>query len=170
MLQRLATILFNFVLSLVRLYTLPQVIGYALTSVAVIFVLLRQGRIQKFSRRAFRTDLAYSAWFPVYTVLIGIPLSLRLAGFVIEHAPFLRIGVLSNLSAWITIPLFFIVNDFVLYWLHRSLHQSRWLWALHKIHHSQQELNSLTTWRTHWLEFVMSVSARLSRAFFWETS
>ncbi|HEV8590220.1 MAG TPA: sterol desaturase family protein [Pyrinomonadaceae bacterium] len=154
MLQRVITILFDFVLSLVHLYTVPQLIGFALTSSAVIFISLRRGDIQRFFRRAFRTDLAYSAWFPVYTVLIGIPLSLRLAGFVTHYAPFLRIGVFSNLPAWANIPLFFIANDFVLYWLHRSLHQSRWLWAVHKIHHSQQELNSLTTWRVHWLEFV----------------
>jgi sterol desaturase/sphingolipid hydroxylase (fatty acid hydroxylase superfamily) len=159
MLQRLATILYDFVLSVVHLYTVPQVIGFGLTSVAVVVISLKQGHIRKFCRRGFRTDLVFSAWFPVYTVLIGIPLTLRLAGFLTDHAPFLRIGVLSNLPAWIKIPLFLIVSDFVLYWLHRSMHHSRWLWTLHKIHHSQQELNPLTTWRNHWLEILVASNA-----------
>lgn len=140
---------------LTRPFTLPQLIGYSSMFVIVAVVMLRRTRDpRRYLRRAFRTDLAYAAWFPVYTVVIGIPLSLYLAQLVTEHVPFLRLGLLANLPAWANLILWVSISDLVTYWLHRSMHQSPWLWALHKIHHSQKELNPLTTWRTHTFEFL----------------
>jgi len=37
----------------------------------------------------------------------------------------------------------------VLYWTHRWMHRSRWLWAFHSVHHSQQELTALANFRFH---------------------
>ena len=146
---------YQFLNSLVHVYTTPQLLGYAVMFTVVVIVYARAGRGPKqIFRRTFLTDLAYSAWFPVYTILIGIPIAIQLAAFVVTRAPFVRLGLLGGLPWWLRIPIWLIVADFVLYWLHRSMHQTSWLWALHKIHHSQTELNPLTTWRVHWLEFL----------------
>lgn len=144
---------YHFLSTLAHVYTTPQLLGYAVMFTAVVIVYARANHKRLF-RRAFLTDLAYSAWFPVYTVIIGIPIAIQLATFVAAHAPFLRLGLLGGLPWWLRIPIWMAVADFVLYWLHRSMHQIRWLWALHKVHHSQTELNPLTTWRVHWLEFL----------------
>jgi sterol desaturase/sphingolipid hydroxylase (fatty acid hydroxylase superfamily) len=140
---------------LARPFTVSHVVGYGVMFALVVLVTVWQGHNpRRYLRKSFRTDLAYSAWFPVYTVLIGIPLSLQLARIVTDYVPFLRIGLLSGLPGWLNIVLWLVVSDLSLYWLHRSMHHSRWLWAIHKVHHSQRELNPLTTWRVHWLEFV----------------
>jgi len=155
MLYKFSADLYAFIISLTKLYSIAQLIGFVTMFTVVAVVSARQGHNWKrFFHRPFLTDLAYGAWFPVYTVLIGIPISLTLAGFVSNYVPFLHLGLLRGVPWWLNIPIWLIVSDFVLYWLHRSLHQVRWLWVFHKIHHSQTELSPLTTWRSHWLEFV----------------
>src|SRR5919202_1744432 len=87
--------LFNY---LTLLFTTPQVIGYGMMFAIVVIVTVRKGASpRRYLSRSFRTDLAYGAWFPFYTVLIGIPLSVQLARVVTNYAPFLRIGLLSQL-------------------------------------------------------------------------
>ncbi len=47
---------------------------------------------------------------------------------------------------------FILVFDFFYYWLHRLQHKWPWLWAQHKMHHSDKSLNITTHSRFHWLE------------------
>lgn len=47
---------------------------------------------------------------------------------------------------------FFVIFDFFYYWFHRFQHQSKVLWAQHKLHHSEESLNVTTGNRHHWLE------------------
>ncbi len=154
MMQRIVSILYDFLLSVARMYTLPQLLGFGVTSAAVVFVSVRQRRLGRFARRAVLTDITYSAWFGVHAAFITVPMSLWLANLVSGYAPFLRLGLIDNLPAWMSLPLFFLAADFVQYWMHRAMHQWKWLWTFHKIHHSQREINPLTTWRTHPVELI----------------
>jgi hypothetical protein len=43
-------------------------------------------------------------------------------------------------------------GDFVMYWWHRLQHSNRFLWALHSVHHSQEQMTLLTAARRHPLE------------------
>jgi sterol desaturase/sphingolipid hydroxylase (fatty acid hydroxylase superfamily) len=52
--------------------------------------------------------------------------------------------------AWIA------TRDFFYYWLHRSQHASKWLWAEHALHHSEENLNVTTSVRHHWLEMPLN--------------
>ena len=45
--------------------------------------------------------------------------------------------------------------DFFYYWFHRLQHSSKWLWAQHQLHHSDEHVNFSTNWRHHWLETVL---------------
>ena len=72
----------------------------------------------------------------------------RLAGLTPVRA---RTGALSYLVAiagW----------DFIYYWNHRLAHESRWLWAVHVVHHSSERYNLSTALRQPVAEgFTMSV-------------
>ncbi len=46
-------------------------------------------------------------------------------------------------------------QDFLYYCLHRLQHSSKWLWAQHELHHSDEHVNITTSWRHHWLEPVL---------------
>jgi sterol desaturase/sphingolipid hydroxylase (fatty acid hydroxylase superfamily) len=48
-------------------------------------------------------------------------------------------------------------RDFFYYWLHRLQHASKWLWAEHALHHSEESLNVTTSIRHHYLEFPLTV-------------
>jgi sterol desaturase/sphingolipid hydroxylase (fatty acid hydroxylase superfamily) len=44
------------------------------------------------------------------------------------------------------------LGDFSYYWWHRAQHTFPFLWELHKLHHSDENLNSTTIFRSHFLE------------------
>ena len=45
----------------------------------------------------------------------------------------------------------FILVDFLYYWQHRLMHQSKPFWAFHLVHHSAQTLNLTTSFRLNWV-------------------
>jgi len=44
---------------------------------------------------------------------------------------------------------FFLVNDFGRYWLHRWYHESDFLWRFHRVHHTVVDMDALSTFRVH---------------------
>jgi sterol desaturase/sphingolipid hydroxylase (fatty acid hydroxylase superfamily) len=44
------------------------------------------------------------------------------------------------------------LGDFSYYWWHRAQHTLPFLWEMHKLHHSDENLNSTTIYRSHFLE------------------
>jgi sterol desaturase/sphingolipid hydroxylase (fatty acid hydroxylase superfamily) len=52
----------------------------------------------------------------------------------------------------ITFLLYLFVLDFFDYWYHRAQHNVRWMWALHSLHHSQQNMNLWSDDRNHVLD------------------
>lgn len=62
-----------------------------------------------------------------------------------------RVG---DLPWWGQLGLFFIINDFGRYWLHRWYHQFDFLWRIHRVHHTVREMDALSTFRVHVLEGV----------------
>jgi sterol desaturase/sphingolipid hydroxylase (fatty acid hydroxylase superfamily) len=46
-------------------------------------------------------------------------------------------------------------HDFFYYWLHRLQHSSKWLWAEHELHHTDEHVNVTTSWRQHWIDTVL---------------
>ncbi|MEH6570885.1 MAG: sterol desaturase family protein [Halioglobus sp.] len=44
------------------------------------------------------------------------------------------------------------LGDFWYYWWHRMQHKIPFLWEMHKVHHSDETLNSTTIYRSHFLE------------------
>lgn len=44
------------------------------------------------------------------------------------------------------------IGDFAYYWWHRAQHTFPFLWEMHKLHHSDENLNTTTIYRSHFLE------------------
>ncbi len=55
-------------------------------------------------------------------------------------------------QALVSFLLYLIVLDFCDYWYHRAQHGVRWLWALHSLHHSQENMNLWSDDRNHLLD------------------
>tara|TARA_R110002049_G_scaffold9747_11_gene48874 strand:- start:686 stop:1543 length:858 start_codon:yes stop_codon:yes gene_type:complete len=50
-------------------------------------------------------------------------------------------GSLSHIPFWFAFPVIFLGEEMLHYWIHRYAHEWRWLWKIHRTHHSAQELN-----------------------------
>lgn len=55
--------------------------------------------------------------------------------------------------------------DFVVYAQHRLFHQVTWLWRLHAVHHSDNELDVSTGFRFHPIEILISMCVKLLAVF-----
>lgn len=58
---------------------------------------------------------------------------------------------------WAQVISMMLVVDFLRYWLHRAAHTNPYLWRLHAVHHSVQQLYWLNTARFHPLEKVLQM-------------
>lgn len=50
-------------------------------------------------------------------------------------------GSLSHIAFWKAFLVIFITEELLHYWIHRYAHEWRWLWKIHRTHHSAQQLN-----------------------------
>ncbi len=87
--------------------------------------------------------------------LLGLFVYSRVSGFItaqIHAAPATR-GV-STWPVGAQAVTLLVVYDFVQYWLHRVFH-GKTFWAFHAVHHSAQEIDILTSFRTHPVQFLL---------------
>ena len=56
---------------------------------------------------------------------------------------------------WVQLSAFFLLKDFLEWGIHVLLHRVPWLWELHKLHHSIEELDWVGNFRFHWMEVVV---------------
>jgi len=67
-----------------------------------------------------------------------------------ELVPLLRDHPVAAFAAYV------VILDFGEYWRHRAQHAFRWWWALHSIHHAQQQMTFWTEDRNHVLDDVLA--------------
>ncbi len=58
-------------------------------------------------------------------------------------------------DSWWTLPLAVLAADFTYYWMHRTEHEVRLLWANHSVHHSSPEFNFTTALRISWVDSLI---------------
>lgn len=60
-----------------------------------------------------------------------------------------------NDSPFVSFIFYLVILDFVAYWLHRAQHQINLWWALHSLHHSQQQMTFWSDNRNHLLDDIL---------------
>ena len=136
--------------------TLLQVLGYYLFFLIVERVIPGE-RNQPF--HAIRLNVLYLPFYVIGTALL-LPLTTALVvGQLRSHYP--QMFGLIPFDSWLDAGLrgfvYLLIFDFAYYWFHRAQHRFAWLWAQHKLHHSDQSLNVTTALRHHWLEEPLRV-------------
>ena len=66
-----------------------------------------------------------------------------------------------NLHEWVDILLTWILLEMTIYWQHRLFHRIPLLWRLHRVHHSDQDLDVSSGFRFHPLEIILSLLIKL---------
>jgi len=105
---------------------------------------------QRYGSKSVRLDMVYGVLEFLHLVqfTIILPVGLIITRGLQTWAPWLEIKALANLPVWAQLLILFLFTDFCVYWWHRLQHESRIVWQFHKTHHSQINLNVLTTFRT----------------------
>ncbi len=96
----------------------------------------------------------------------GIVIAVFFSGLtiaVIEWAKVHEFGLLRlvSLPTWMNFVLAFVLFDLWMYLWHVLLHKGP-LWRLHRMHHSDTEMDTTTALRFHPIEIVISTTARLA--------
>lgn len=69
---------------------------------------------------------------------------------------------LFNLPAAAAIALGWLMLDAAIYWQHRLMHRIPWLWRLHRVHHTDVELDASTALRFHPAELLVSAGYKMA--------
>lgn len=110
--------------------------------------------------RSSWSSLAHDWCYPLLSIGIASHLVVPVVNGVYDLGRSIwstEVGVM--VQAWhpgLQFVLAFVVQDFLRYLSHFLRHKVRWLWHFHAIHHSQENLNPGTTYRTHPLEALPS--------------
>jgi len=105
------------------------------------------------------------------SIWLNVRLALVLQAVIMLLAAWLQPALLRGVSAWLPegsaliktgayaqqgalFVGYLLVYDLLYYWLHRAQHRFDALWVIHKLHHTETQVNVTTTLRVHWLEEV----------------
>jgi sterol desaturase/sphingolipid hydroxylase (fatty acid hydroxylase superfamily) len=112
--------------------------------------LLARGHVQ---------DACYFLLFAVAIVPLVTLLGVASAHLLLSHAAWLRAPWTARWPRWLLLGVTLVAMDGCNWLTHWADHRFAPLWRVHAIHHSQEELSVLTTFRTHPLVHAASFAA-----------
>ncbi len=114
-----------------------------------------------------RRQLLYSRWQRWYINFSLSVLGMLLVRFTIGAAAYMaavtaennNIGLLNQffLPNWLSIAISLILLDLAIYGQHVASHKWKWLWRLHKVHHTDLDFDVSTAVRFHPVEIIISM-------------
>jgi|GEM_PF-3113992 sterol desaturase/sphingolipid hydroxylase (fatty acid hydroxylase superfamily) len=140
--------------------------GFVVSLVIIVIILLIEHirpwrKLQKRFRKEFWLDVIYNVLsFGFYNLLgLGLAYALIVGPFnyfllSVFNLEYPLVYLIDQVPMWLRIVLAVICAEYVSYWAHRLQHNVDFLWHIHKIHHSSQELDVMNAQRLHWLELL----------------
>ena len=132
---------------------------YLLIAVSLAVLLLERlfpwRKAQPLDRAGFRVDVFYLFFNFFLFSLIGYNGAANVAvALFLDARRALGVGGITLVEAsgwprWAQWLLFFVVRDFIHYWIHRLLHRVPRLWRVHQVHHSVREMSFAAHLRFH---------------------
>ncbi|HEY1427694.1 MAG TPA: sterol desaturase family protein, partial [Caulobacteraceae bacterium] len=98
-----------------------------------------------FFSKSIALDLGYGALGMLYAA-VG-PGAAALLGVIPGARTLIGRGWIAEAPLWAQVVALVVATDLAQYWLHRAFHGRR-LWPYHAIHHSAEDVNWTTTFRT----------------------
>jgi len=94
-------------------------------------------------------DACYLALHAVVVIPLMTLLSVGAAALIGEHARWIELRSTGQWPGWLLVPLTIVAMDFANWLAHYADHRLDALWRFHALHHSQEELSVLTSFRAH---------------------
>src|SRR5215467_1435510 len=102
--------------------------------------LLARGHVQ---------DACFLALHAIVVIPLMTLLSVGSAALVSSHASWIELHATEHWPSWLLIPLAIVAMDAANWLAHYADHRLDALWRFHALHHSQEELSVLTSFRAH---------------------
>ena len=135
-------------------------------SLAIIGMLLVVERVwpaqqRPLFARGYRHDLLLTGVNAVLVAPLVTALTLSFVQVVRTSLPWIVLPRIGMLPRWGVIAVIVVAMDGLNWFVHLANHRSRTLWRFHELHHSQEDMNVLTVFRTHPLIHVSYLLALL---------
>jgi sterol desaturase/sphingolipid hydroxylase (fatty acid hydroxylase superfamily) len=130
----------------------PGVLGFVLAVCIIEQICPAQRR--PVLARGHLLDLCYLVFYALLVVPLIILLGTGFAGLLARLEPWLVLPRVPGVPGWCFVALAVLGIDAVDWLAHLANHRINSLWRLHAVHHSQEELSILTTYRAHPLVHV----------------
>jgi len=94
-------------------------------------------------------DACFLALHAVVVIPLMTLLSIGAAALISDHAQWIELRSTEDWPGWLLIPLTLVAMDGANWLAHYADHRLNALWRFHALHHSQEELSVLTSFRAH---------------------
>jgi sterol desaturase/sphingolipid hydroxylase (fatty acid hydroxylase superfamily) len=123
-------------------------------TVAIIGVLLVVERVRPAQRRplfarGYRQDLLFTIFNATLVVPLVTALTLSFSEVARKSLPWIILPKVGAVPRWGVVALIIVAVDGCNWFAHLANHRVRMLWRFHELHHSQEDMNVLTVFRTH---------------------
>jgi sterol desaturase/sphingolipid hydroxylase (fatty acid hydroxylase superfamily) len=122
---------------------------------------LRPAQRRPMFARGYRQDFMWTVFNALIVVPLTVALTLSFSDVVHRSLPWLVVGQIGVVPRWVFIAVIFVAMDGLNWFAHLANHRNRMLWRFHEVHHSQEDMNVLTVFRTHPLIHVSYLIALL---------
>lgn len=127
-------------------------IGPLAAALIVLFLVVervRPAQVRPLVARGHRHDVLFAVLNVVVVVPLVTALTLSFADVAREAAPWVVLPRFGVVPRWAPIILILLAMDGCNWFVHLANHRVRMLWRFHELHHSQEDMNVLTVFRTH---------------------
>ncbi|HUJ05416.1 MAG TPA: sterol desaturase family protein [Streptosporangiaceae bacterium] len=94
-------------------------------------------------------DACFLALHAIVVIPLMTLLSVGAAALIAGHAPWIELHATQGWPLWLLVPLTLVAMDAANWLAHCADHRLGPLWRFHALHHSQEELSVLTSFRAH---------------------
>ena len=94
-------------------------------------------------------DVCYLALHAIFVIPLMTLLSVGAAALIGDHSGWLELRPAQHWPGWVVVPVTIVAMDGANWLAHYADHRLGMLWRFHALHHSQEELSVLTSFRAH---------------------
>jgi sterol desaturase/sphingolipid hydroxylase (fatty acid hydroxylase superfamily) len=120
---------------------------------------VRPAQLRPLVARGHRHDVLFTVLNVVIVLPLVTALTLSLSDVLQRLAPWVVLPRIGVMPSWVSILLILVAMDGCNWFVHLANHRVQVLWRFHELHHSQEDMNVLTVFRTHPLIHVSYVLA-----------
>jgi sterol desaturase/sphingolipid hydroxylase (fatty acid hydroxylase superfamily) len=124
-------------------------VAVAILGVILIVERLRPAQRRPLVARGHRQDALFTVLNATLVLPLITALTLSFQEVVHRMLPWMVLPKLGVVPRWAAVAMILIAMDGCNWFVHLANHRIRMLWRFHELHHSQEDTNALTVFRTH---------------------